>query len=129
MDLIFGGAYQGKLDYAKAKYNLSEDDIYFCSEDNARIDFSKRAVYGMEKFLLACIKEEKDPAQEFEKIYEDLADKIVICTDISQGLVPVEPKLRLWREETGRAMVKAAKGADTVTRVFAGLPLILKTSE
>ena len=126
MELIFGGAYQGRLDYAKAKYNLSDDDVYYCSSDIAELDLTKPAVYCLEKFLLACIRAGKNPAAELENIYEAMADKIIICTDISQGIVPIDAELRRWREEAGRAMVKIAADADTVTRIFAGLPLILK---
>lgn len=126
MELIFGGAYQGRLEYAKSKYNLRDEDIFFCSEDKAEIDLSKPAIYCMEKFLLACIREGRNPADEFKNISDALTDRIVICTDISQGIVPVDKALRLWREETGRAMVKLAKDAQSVTRIFAGLPLTLK---
>jgi hypothetical protein len=126
MELIFGGAYQGRLEYAKSEYNLTDEDIFFCSDDRAEIDISKPAVYCIEKFLLACIRAGLDPAEEFADIYDALADKIVICTDISQGIVPVDRELRMWREAAGRAMVRMAKDAQTVTRVFAGLPLALK---
>mgnify|MGYP002767657785 CR=1 FL=1 len=47
-------------------------------------------------------------------------------TDISQGIVPVDRELRAWREEAGRAMVKMAEASQSVTRIFAGLPLTLK---
>ncbi len=126
MELVFGGAYQGRLEYAKSKYNLSDDDIFFCSEDKVEIDLSKPAVYCIEKFLLACIRAGLDPAEKFADIYDALADKIVICTDISQGIVPIDRQLRAWREETGRAMVKMAEVSQSVTRIFAGLPLLLK---
>ena len=126
MELIFGGAYQGRLEYAQSKYDLRDEDIFFCSEDKAEIDLSKPAIYCMEKFLLACIREGRNPADEFKNISDALTDRIVICTDISQGIVPVDKALRLWREETGRAMVKLAKDAQSVTRIFAGLPLTLK---
>lgn len=126
MELIFGGACQGRLDYTKTKYNLSDDDVFFCSSDRAEIDLTKPVIYCLEKFLLACIRAGREPAAELEQIYEAMADKIIICTDISQGIVPVDAELRRWREETGRAMVKIAADAQTVTRVFAGLPLTLK---
>lgn len=126
MELIFGGAYQGRLEYAKSEYNLTDEDIFFCSDDRAEIDISKPAVYCIEKFLLACIRAGLEPVEEFADIYDALADKIVICTDISQGIVPVDRELRMWREAAGRAMVRMAKDAQTVTRVFAGLPLALK---
>ncbi len=126
MELVFGGAYQGRLEYAKSKYNLSGEDIFFCCDDRAELDLSKPAVYCIEKYLLACIRAGLDPAEEFDNIYDALADKILICTDISQGIVPVDRQLRAWREAAGRAMVRMAKDAQSVTRVFAGLPLTLK---
>lgn len=126
MELIFGGAYQGRLEYAKSKYNLRDEDIFFCSEERAEIDLSKPVIYCMEKFLLACIREGRNPAEEFKNISDALTDKIVICTDISQGVVPVDRELRAWREEAGRAMVKMAEVSQSVTRIFAGLPLTLK---
>ncbi len=41
MILIFGGAYQGKLEYAKEHWNFSDDDVFFC-EENLTIDLSKK---------------------------------------------------------------------------------------
>ena len=41
MILIFGGAYQGKLEYAKKHWNFSDDDVFFC-EENLTIDLSKK---------------------------------------------------------------------------------------
>jgi hypothetical protein len=37
MHLIFGGAYQGKLDYAKERYQLNEQDIFYCAAGKALI--------------------------------------------------------------------------------------------
>ena len=36
MDLIIGGAYQGKLTYAREKYGLKDKDIYTCTEDGEK---------------------------------------------------------------------------------------------
>ena len=55
MELIIGGAYQGKLEYAAKTYNLKETDIYVCAEDTA-IDFDKKCVYGIEEFVMYCLK-------------------------------------------------------------------------
>ena len=32
MILIFGGAYQGKLDFAKEKFNISDEEVFECTE-------------------------------------------------------------------------------------------------
>lgn len=33
MKLIFGGAYNGKLDYVKEKYKVSHEQIFFCRDE------------------------------------------------------------------------------------------------
>ena len=48
MILIFGGAYQGKLEFAKETFGLTEEDIHICG--NGEIDFSKRCIYAVEEF-------------------------------------------------------------------------------
>lgn len=127
MHLIFGGEYQGKLDYVKKTYRINDNDIFYCSDDTTEIDFSKTVIYGIDKYVLANIRAGKNAESEFDKIFELLYDKIIICNDVSQGIVPVDKQLRMWRESSGRVAVKLAAGAKTVTRIFAGLPLVLKT--
>ena len=48
MILIIGGAHQGKLEFAKETYGLTEEDIHICGTGD--IDFSKRCIYGVEEF-------------------------------------------------------------------------------
>lgn len=52
MVFIFGGAYQGKTDFAKEAFSLSEGDIFSCS--GTEIDFSRRCVDNIESFH-ACL--------------------------------------------------------------------------
>lgn len=33
MILIFGGAYQGKLDFAKKKFGVTDRQVFTCTED------------------------------------------------------------------------------------------------
>ena len=56
----------------------------------------------------------------------DLSEKILICEDISCGVVPMDAEAREWREAVGRMNAVLAAQADTVTRIFCGLPLELK---
>lgn len=125
MILIFGGAYQGKLEYAKKHWNFSDDDVFFC-EENLTIDLSKKVICGLEKFVYACVckgVETKDVLAEYDV---PLDDKILIADDISQGVVPIEPDRRAWRESVGRTLLWLGKNADEVHRVFCGLGQRLK---
>ena len=42
MELIFGGAYQGRLEYAKSKYNLRDEDIFFLKIDASKYKKSRK---------------------------------------------------------------------------------------
>ena len=48
MVLVFGGAYNGKLDFVKEKFSINEDDIFYCGVNE--IDFSKKVICGFHRF-------------------------------------------------------------------------------
>lgn len=58
MDFIIGGAFQGKLSYAKEAFGIEEKDIYICKE-NEEPDFTKRCLVHYERYLLYCLRKEK----------------------------------------------------------------------
>lgn len=122
--MIIGGAYQGKLDYAKETFG--DGEVFICRVDQAAIDFSKPIVYRLEDFVLACVREGIEARDYLRQNRKELSGKVVIGTDLSQGIVPMEAELRVLREMTGRAMLYLAGEADTVTRVFCGLGQKLK---
>lgn len=132
MHLIFGGAYQGKLDYARERYGLMEGDIFFCTagEENdpdvPSIDFSGKAVDGLEEFVLGCVRSGVEAKDYLEARRGEWRDTVFICTDISSGVVPFEKELRAWREMVGRTLVYLGKEAEEVTRIFCGLPQRIK---
>lgn len=125
MILIFGGAYQGKLEYAKEHWNFSDDDVFFC-EENLTIDLSKKVICGLEKFVYACVCKGVETKNVLAEYDVPLDDKILIADDISQGVVPIEPDRRAWRESVGRTLLWLGKNADEVHRVFCGLGQRLK---
>ena len=120
MVLIFGGAYQGKLEYTLDNFGLSEGDVYRCGE-NTELDLSFKVLYGLENFVMGCVKAGIEAGELLSEYGDSLTDKIIIVTDISQGIVPMDPKDRSWRVMTGRTMVYLVRRADRVIRVFCGL--------
>lgn len=121
MVLIFGGAYQGKLDYALSTWHLTEKDVYHCDMETMVINFDKKIIADAERFVLACVKEGISAKECLEDNLERLRDKIIIFDDISQGVVPVDKTERAWREMTGRCMTYLGQEADEVIRVFCGI--------
>lgn len=121
MILIFGGAYQGKLDYALKTYGLTEKDVYHCDLETMVINFDKKIITNLERFVLASIKEEVSAKECLEDNLDKLKDKIIICDDISQGVVPMDKTERAWREMNGRVMTYLGQEAEEVIRVFCGI--------
>lgn len=120
MILIIGGAYQGKLDFTKETFGITDGDVYICSE--GEIDFSKRCIYKMEAFTA----QHKDPIGYFEFHREEWQDSILILQDIFCGVVPMGAENRAWRQRTGRLAQYLSKEANQVSRIFCGLEQRLK---
>ena len=126
MDLIIGGAFQGKLDYARSKYGYQDGDIYICREDTPEIDFMKPCIAYLEEFTLACVRCGIDPVQYLKDHWEDGRQSTFLCMDISSGVVPIEKEMRLWRNENGKVCQYLSKEASSVVRIFCGLEQKLK---
>lgn len=122
MELIIGGAYQGKRAYAKERYGLSDGDIFTCG--GSSLDTACRCIEHLERYTLACVRAGIDPCAVTD--VGALEESVIVCDDISCGVVPIDPVERAWREQTGRLLTKLAGRAAHVTRVFCGLPLIIK---
>ena len=120
MILIIGGAYQGKLDFAKETFGLQDEEIHICSTGD--IDFSKRCIYGLEEFTW----DHPDPAAYFRAHRQEWEDSILILRDVFCGVVPMDPETRLWRQKTGRLSQYLSKEAAQVSRIFCGLEQRLK---
>ena len=120
MILIIGGAYQGKLDFVKENFGITDADVHTCTGE--AIDFSKRCIYRMEEFTA----QHPDPIGYFEAHRDEWQNSILILQDISCGVVPFDAEKRMWRQNTGRLSQYLSKEADRVSRIFCGLEQRLK---
>lgn len=125
MILVFGGAYQGKLDFVREKFG-HDLTVFTCTDTLSEIDFSCDIVNSLHLLVLTQIRNGVDPLEYFAKNMDKLKSKIIICDDISCGVVPVDREMRLWRETTGRMMNYLTSSAEQVFRIFCGLEMKLK---
>ena len=124
MVLIFGGACQGKTAFARERFSVEEGEICFCTREEEP-DWSKPVLCGLEQYLLGCLQRGENP-ENTPLEGEKMADKILICQEIGSGIVPIDPLMRRWREETGRALQRLARRSSQVWRVFCGIPQRIK---
>ncbi|MCL2884098.1 MAG: bifunctional adenosylcobinamide kinase/adenosylcobinamide-phosphate guanylyltransferase [Oscillospiraceae bacterium] len=121
LHVIIGGAYQGKTAYARERFGIKEEDIFSCARGVAP-DWDTPALRYFENLVWFCL----ENGLEITAALPRLENKIVLCTEIFSGVVPVGAKERRWREETGRALTALCARADTVTRLFCGISITLK---
>ena len=124
MILIFGGAYNGKLEFVKEKYDIDNEDIFFCTDEHLKFD--KKVLCGLHVFTRACVLKNINSLEVLDDNINLLKDKIIICDEINSGIVPMDKLDRAWREETGRALQFLTKYSSSVYRIFFGLQEELK---
>ena len=125
MDLIIGGAYQGKLEYARKRYGFDDNEIYTCTEAEG-ISFDRKCIYRSEEFAMWCVRNVIDAVDFLEEHRAEWKDCVFICEDIFCGVVPMGADMRAWREMTGRMCSYLSSNAEHVMRVFCGLEQVLK---
>ena len=113
MKLITGGAYQGKLAFARKEYGLGEDG-----------DWADGAVCGREELF------SRKGICHFHLFVRELAEKnsqaVIVTTEVGCGVVPVDRFDRLYRETCGRLATELAERSSRVHRVVCGIGMVLK---
>lgn len=120
--LIVGGAFQGKREYAKQAYGLKEGEILPWNEE--REGFA--CIADLHLRVRACLEQGLTQQEVLEKLLPLCRGKLVLCDDISCGVVPLDAMERQWREVTGRLLCRLAQEADRVIRMQCGLPQAIK---
>ena len=70
---------------------------------------------------MECAKSGEDPRKCFEENRDLWQDSVLVVTDTSQGVVPIDRTVREFREMNGRLLLWLAGEADRVIRVFCGI--------
>lgn len=115
MDLIIGGAYQGKCTFAAEKYRLTAADI---------CDLATDAPAPARCYVhLEALTRRGEAAEALPLL---LAAEVVVAREIGSGVVPIDAGERAWRERHGRLLRQLAEQAGHVYRIFCGLTEELK---
>lgn len=130
MELYIGGYAQGKLGYVMSQHNSAKvfDNIEDFMKAGASLD-GARILNGLHLIIKRLLDGGCD-ADEIERkimqLAEDAPDAIIICNEIGCGIVPLDKAERLYRELTGRILVKLASKAEKVVRIICGIPQRIK---
>ncbi|MGN0354973.1 MAG: bifunctional adenosylcobinamide kinase/adenosylcobinamide-phosphate guanylyltransferase [Muricoprocola sp.] len=126
MDLVIGGAFQGKKGVACDIFRMSEEQVTDGDACQFQDIFQSKAMAGFHLFIRRFLKEGLIDEQFPEKLYEKNPGIVIISDEIGYGIVPLDAEERHWREQTGRICCQLAVKAENVIRVVAGLPVYIK---
>ena len=122
MFLVIGGAYQGKLTWAVAQYGWKQEELLDLAKAEPQ---AARCWYHLEEWTWRKLQAGESAAALLERL-EPVLPEVVISREIGSGVVPMDPRERAWRELHGQVLRFLAERAKGVTRIFCGLPEVLK---
>ncbi|MBB2483143.1 bifunctional adenosylcobinamide kinase/adenosylcobinamide-phosphate guanylyltransferase [Bacillus sp. APMAM] len=147
MHFVTGGHFNGKATWVRNLYGLAErddftwvsfyqteiiDPVFECTKSNFYI------IEGIESYIKSLIEMGLNQQQMIEQMKSLIADGldwenaakvrcfILIGTDISKGIVPMEKKNRDWRDITGWVYQDIAAKAEKVDVIWYGISRKLK---
>ena len=130
MRLIIGGYAQGKLEYVKKQYEADEKYIFDSAlptkEECETLTEKNIVIYNLHKWIKKRIKEGGKPEEEILSFVKKHDNCIVISDEIGNGIVPMDPFERVYRERTGRILTSIASEASGVERIICGIPQKIK---
>ena len=129
MILITGGAWQGKLDFARelaAQAGKEMPEVAEGQTDSFDSAMSRPIIHDFHEYIRRILKEGKSVEEFITSIEKKNQDAIIISNELGCGIVPMEPEDREWREVTGRSSVRLAKEAVAVYRLVCGIATRIK---
>lgn len=126
MELIIGGAYNSKLNFALKYYNLKQEDFQNGAECSLSEAFNKKGIYNLHllirRFIISGI---NDYNKIIEKIHSSNIE-IIICTEVGNGVVPLDKIDNKMREYVGRILSVISEKSTRVIRIYYGIPSVIK---
>lgn len=126
MVFITGGNSQGKLEFVKSALGIKEEEIAdggICGFNEA---FQKQVLDKLHLLVGRMLSQGLDAQAEVIKGVEENPNIIVICDETGCGIVPIEARERILREQVGRLACNLARKAQKVYRVSCGIPVLIK---
>lgn len=126
MKLIIGGAFQGKKEYAKQQFDLTEMDMKDGAQASYEDIFHCRCLYHFHEWIKRGLEENWDFQGLGERLLESNPQICLISNELGYGVVPIEAFDRAYRETTGRICTDIAEKSSQVIRVVCGIGMVMK---
>lgn len=129
MILVTGGAFQGKLEFAKNLLNMSDEErpVIVEGELLQEKDAGEADIIAhFHLYIRRLLEEGRDVREAVGKLLLQNPNLILEVTELGCGIVPVDAFDRNYRETVGRICCELAKEAEAVYRVHCGIGIRIK---
>lgn len=122
MKLVIGGTAQGKLEYVLLKHDVQKNMVWDGVLPNDRkLNKNIVIINHFHQWVKSRMVSGGCPEDEIMSFLDCNEDCIIICDEIGNGIVPIDPFEREYRERTGRILVQLAMRAEEVERIICGI--------
>ena len=124
MEMIIGGAFQGKSAYAKEAHpeitwqngaDLGEEAL-----------MTAEGVLDFQEYIKKELKADRNVSGLAEKLWEKNPDIVLVSQEVGYGVVPMDAFDRKYREAVGRVCTGLAAKSSKVIRVVCGIGTVIK---
>ena len=124
MEMVIGGAFQGKSLYAEEKY----PQIAWVRGEtlNEEALLQAEGVLGFHEYIRKELKEKGDVSGLAQKLIRKNPKVILVSDEVGYGVVPIDAFDRAYREAVGRVCTELAAYSRRVVRVVCGIGMVIK---
>ena len=124
MEMIIGGAFQGKSSLAESKY----PDIRWVKGAEADWEAISKAkgILGFHEYIRKELKEGREVTSLAKDLIQANPDVVIVSDEVGYGVVPIDAFDRKYREAEGRVCTELAGYSHRVTRVACGIGTVIK---
>lgn len=129
MKLVIGGYAQGKCSYVCEQWKIMKENVLDGElPENVKQEMCSDVVVidHFQLWVKKRLEEGGNPEEEVMSFVDNSPNCIIISDELGNGIVPIDPFERAYRERTGRILITLAKRADEVERVICGIGQKLK---
>ena len=132
MQIIFGGAFNGKRQYVKDM--LSGMEAAWHEGQLPRSVGELTVIAGLEQWIKEQLEEQINEEAIHQSVkkavqLQTIGELIWILTDMNRGIVPIDPIERRLRDTAGRIYQNLFKEAERITRIWYGIPQTIKGAD
>ncbi len=124
MELIIGGAFQGKEAFARAQH----PEIRWLKGEEAELSqlLCGEGILHFERFIRKELSAGREISSLAEQLIEQNPKIVIVSEEVGYGIVPMDALDRAYREAVGRICTKLAADSKKVTRIICGIGTVIK---